>query len=259
MPLPARMQKGPSHSKRQPATHVPRPRNPFILFRSHFLSMEILPTSIEFCRDHRQVSRIVSCVWAALSNEDRLRFFELGDIEKDMHKARYPGYKTSKDNRVRVTLTSMVTDDSSLNSEELACKKIAELIVSGLRDVELFHAIRSIVDDLPKARSSGPKSPKKRSSLSRSVSTQPGTPPSKARCGASTTCQASSDSSLRTTNPHRRRSAINYAEFDSDDEEIDELEFNELHDDDEEAGDDADRSFPSRYVSARGTVQDASN
>lgn len=234
--------------------------------------MEILPTSIDFCRDHRQVSRIVSCVWAALSNEDRLRFFELGDIERNMHKARYPSYKTTgKDTRVRVTLTSMVTEQSSLNPEELACKRIAGLIVGGLRDLELAHRIQAIVEHVPKSRSAGPKSSKKRSAVPRSVSPRPATPPSNAqvvlgkspsgaRRGSSTVSGNSSnlDVYARTTNPPRRRSAINYAEFDSDDEDIDEIDSDELYDDEVEVGGPG-QSFPSRYVSGRGIAHDASN
>ncbi|PVG02260.1 hypothetical protein CPB86DRAFT_751707 [Serendipita vermifera] len=146
--LPSRLQVGPSHSKRQPASHIPRPRNPFILFRSHFLSMKILPVDIDFCRDHRQISRIVSCVWSVLPAHEKERFFRLGEEEKKRHQTRYPSYKiAARDPTMKPATENEPINESLLNSEEIKCRRIAEAIVSGLQGQELRSKIQSIVQE----------------------------------------------------------------------------------------------------------------
>ncbi|POW05424.1 hypothetical protein PSHT_10743 [Puccinia striiformis] len=46
----------PSHARKTPPGHVKRPRNAFILFRSHACSSNLIPPTVE--KDHRQISRI---------------------------------------------------------------------------------------------------------------------------------------------------------------------------------------------------------
>lgn len=53
-----------SHARKQPAGHIPRPRNAFILFRCLFVSQQSVPASVE--KDHRNISRIAGRVWKAM-------------------------------------------------------------------------------------------------------------------------------------------------------------------------------------------------
>lgn len=80
-----------SHGRRTSVGHIPRPRNAFILFRSHAVSSGLIPRSIGI-RDHSNISKIVGSVWRGLSDEERARWEELAEEEKRMHKERYPDY-----------------------------------------------------------------------------------------------------------------------------------------------------------------------
>lgn len=53
-----------SHARKQPAGHIPRPRNAFILFRCLFVSQQAVPASVE--KDHRNISRIAGRVWKSM-------------------------------------------------------------------------------------------------------------------------------------------------------------------------------------------------
>ncbi|KAG9090215.1 hypothetical protein FS749_000740 [Ceratobasidium sp. UAMH 11750] len=45
-----------SHSRRRPPGHIPRPRNAFILFRSHYVAAQLIPSKVE--NDHRHISKV---------------------------------------------------------------------------------------------------------------------------------------------------------------------------------------------------------
>ncbi|KAI9609583.1 hypothetical protein H4Q26_007543 [Puccinia striiformis f. sp. tritici PST-130] len=62
----------PSHARKTPPGHVKRPRNAFILFRSHACSSNLIPPTVE--KDHRQISRIA-------------------EEEKDLHRKLHPDYR----------------------------------------------------------------------------------------------------------------------------------------------------------------------
>ncbi|KAK0227991.1 hypothetical protein IW262DRAFT_569735 [Armillaria fumosa] len=70
-------------------THIPRPRNAFIFFRSHYL------------RAHREQENqnVISCAageaWHALSAEGKEPFRELARLEKERYKEEYPLYSYS--------------------------------------------------------------------------------------------------------------------------------------------------------------------
>ncbi|PBK87507.1 hypothetical protein ARMGADRAFT_938769, partial [Armillaria gallica] len=69
--------------------HIPRPRNAFIFFRSHYL------------RVHREEENqnVISCAageaWHALSAEGKEPFRELARLEKERYKEEYPWYNYS--------------------------------------------------------------------------------------------------------------------------------------------------------------------
>ncbi|KAG8841537.1 hypothetical protein FRB91_004929, partial [Serendipita sp. 411] len=147
--LPPRNQCGPSHSKRRPSNHVPRPRNAFILFRSHFHLMQVLPSGLDFCKDHRQISRIVSFVWAGLPAAEKQRFFTLSEEELRIHQRIY----TVSTSTVTKEIKSKVIKgdppanekEARLGPEELQCKRIAEVVLTGLQGDELFAKIEELV------------------------------------------------------------------------------------------------------------------
>lgn len=67
-----------SHGRKVPAGYVKRTPNSFIMFRSHVIANKLLPPGVE--NDNRQISRVVSGLWAGLS-EDDLRTWQTASRE----------------------------------------------------------------------------------------------------------------------------------------------------------------------------------
>ncbi|KAG2124817.1 hypothetical protein DEU56DRAFT_826657 [Suillus clintonianus] len=94
-----------SHAKRQPAGHIPRPRNAFILFRCDFVQQKKIPGHVE--SDHRNLSRIAGKIWRGMKKEQQKPWIDLALKEKERHAKMYPGYKympaqqTSKQKKVK--------------------------------------------------------------------------------------------------------------------------------------------------------------
>lgn len=81
----------PSHARKTPPGHVKRPRNAFILFRSHACAANLIPPTVE--KDHRQISRIVSHMWRDLPAEERGRWEREAEQEKELHRRLHPDYR----------------------------------------------------------------------------------------------------------------------------------------------------------------------
>lgn len=81
----------PSHARKTPPGHVKRPRNAFILFRSHACAANLIPPTVE--KDHRQISRIVSHMWKNLPAEERGRWEREAEQEKELHRKLHPDYR----------------------------------------------------------------------------------------------------------------------------------------------------------------------
>lgn len=79
------------HGRKMSADHIPRPRNAFILFRSHAITSGLIPRSIGV-KDHKNISQIVGGVWRGLSEVERQQWEELAEEEKRRHLAKYPNY-----------------------------------------------------------------------------------------------------------------------------------------------------------------------
>jgi hypothetical protein len=80
-----------SHARKQPAGHVARPRNAFILFRCDFVRQGKVPPTVE--RDHRNISRIAGNFWRHMSEADKSPWVRMAEREKAMHKKANPGYR----------------------------------------------------------------------------------------------------------------------------------------------------------------------
>ncbi|KEP51041.1 HMG (high mobility group) box protein [Rhizoctonia solani 123E] len=83
--------KKPSHSRKRSPGHIPRPRNAFILFRSHYVAAQLIPQKVE--NDHRHISKIIGEIWNKLSPAERLIWEQKADIEKERHSRMYPDYR----------------------------------------------------------------------------------------------------------------------------------------------------------------------
>ncbi|GAA5890834.1 hypothetical protein JCM6882_008830 [Rhodosporidiobolus microsporus] len=79
------------HTRRLSANHIPRPRNAFILFRSHAVQSGLIPKSMGIS-DHKHISQIVGSVWRGLSDEERKQWDDLAEEEKRQHREKYPNY-----------------------------------------------------------------------------------------------------------------------------------------------------------------------
>ncbi|KAG6836405.1 hypothetical protein H0H93_008262 [Arthromyces matolae] len=67
------------------ATYIPRPKNAFILFRSHFYQTS-------GGSDQNQISVAAGKAWKALSDEEKLPFQLQADEEKRSHQEKFPDY-----------------------------------------------------------------------------------------------------------------------------------------------------------------------
>jgi hypothetical protein len=142
------IQKGPSHAKRKPHNHIPRPRNAFIIFRSLFLNQKVLPATVRFCRDNKQVSRIASRIWDVLPDEDKEHFYHLGDEEKRLHHAKYAAYTykiTTRKGKTKFRARYSPDNESDLKPEQIACKRIAEIVLKNIQGEELERMIQDVV------------------------------------------------------------------------------------------------------------------
>lgn len=113
-----------SHARKTPPDHVKRPRNAFILFRSHTVAENLIPKEVE--KDHRNISRIVSHMWKSLDDTERSKWKARALEEKEEHKKLYPDYKYKPSVR-----TSIVTRRNVKNPEngEEECQEIADVIL----------------------------------------------------------------------------------------------------------------------------------
>ncbi|KAH8110228.1 hypothetical protein DFH11DRAFT_1483249, partial [Phellopilus nigrolimitatus] len=68
--------------------HIPRPRNAFILFRSHALANGLVDIV-----QQNEASREIARLWRGAASETRTRFEGLAFEEKQRHAAAHPDYK----------------------------------------------------------------------------------------------------------------------------------------------------------------------
>ncbi|KAF5327738.1 hypothetical protein D9619_005148 [Psilocybe cf. subviscida] len=78
------------HSKKKPASHIPRPPNAFILFRSSFIKSQAVSTAVE--TNHSTLSKIIGLTWAGLAEDERKIWFDKAKEALEEHRKRFPGY-----------------------------------------------------------------------------------------------------------------------------------------------------------------------
>ena len=78
-------------SKRHDPTHIPRPRNAFIVFRSAFsLEQQKAGTSKQ-----QQLSKHAAFVWNKMTDAEKFPYQETARLEKMLHQIEYPDYQYS--------------------------------------------------------------------------------------------------------------------------------------------------------------------
>ncbi|KAF5319599.1 hypothetical protein D9619_008358 [Psilocybe cf. subviscida] len=123
-----------SHARKQPAGHIPRPRNAFILFRCNFVDQDKIPASVE--RDHRNISRIVGSLWRKMSDAEKEPWVRMADDEKRAHFLAYPGYRFSRSlaSNARPTATRRKHGDDTASSRGSSSPKSNMSVLQPLAD-----------------------------------------------------------------------------------------------------------------------------
>ena len=122
--LPPSKRPGVSHAKKTPPNHIKRPRNAYIIFRSHTVSQKLIPKEVE--NDHRNISRIIAHMWKSLAPEDRAHYEQIAKEEKERHKRLFPDYRYQP--TTRRTGVSKRNVKKLENGEE-ECQEIADIIL----------------------------------------------------------------------------------------------------------------------------------
>ncbi|EAU85526.1 hypothetical protein CC1G_06427 [Coprinopsis cinerea okayama7 len=113
------------HTKAQKSSHIPRPRNAFILFRSHFNETnppKVSPTGKRL--NQNELSREVGRVWNAMSKEEQQPWKDKYEEELRLHRLKYPDYayeprrraegrKPRKDRKVKTVSREVRVHDGS--------------------------------------------------------------------------------------------------------------------------------------------------
>ncbi|KAF8665087.1 hypothetical protein AX16_000555 [Volvariella volvacea WC 439] len=134
-PSPSDLPSSPSslvkRNSRRPPGHIPRPRNPFIIFRTE--EMTKISRSIE--HDHRHISRIIAHMWNKLPESDKQYWRRRADMEKLEHERKYPDYRFTPGHRSKKPVKRKVKRNS--DRELKRCEEVAELLLAGKAGSEL--------------------------------------------------------------------------------------------------------------------------
>lgn len=129
----------PTLSPRQTLNLLPRLLQAFILFRSAFIEQK---NGKEIASKQQNLSRIAALVWKSMSATDQDPWYKLAAEEKQAHYAANPGYTFQPTGRGEVKRkTRKPTTEPQV--EEGSCKRIADLIISGVQGDDLVAAAKS--------------------------------------------------------------------------------------------------------------------
>ncbi|PLW50800.1 hypothetical protein PCANC_14298 [Puccinia coronata f. sp. avenae] len=158
-----------SHSRKVPAGYIKRTPNSFLMFRSHVIANKLLPPGVE--NDNRQISRIVSGLWAGLSEQDLHSWQTAASELRAAARARYPDMKHAPNQkrkdvvrRRRVGQLPGETPKQQAEREKATAAALAQVIISSRG--ERLDRDRSVESGGVSARPS-----------SSNASTQPSNPP----------------------------------------------------------------------------------
>ncbi|AMD21936.1 HFR081Wp [Eremothecium sinecaudum] len=110
-------------------SHIPRPRNAFILFRQHWHQQLFPQERIKQSergngsfKTNSQVSVDIGQRWRSLSAEDRQHWLDLAKKEKEEHMKKYPNYKYVPNRREKKgTSSNAATTDNIYDDVKSSC------------------------------------------------------------------------------------------------------------------------------------------
>jgi len=131
----------PTHTKKKPDNHIPRPPNAFILFRSAFIKSQHVSSDVE--TNHSTLSKIIGLTWQNLPHEERQVWHVKAKAALDEHKRKFPEYAFRPlHTKVKGTPTAKRKVREVGPKDIKRCEKIAELLVQGKKGEELDNAVR---------------------------------------------------------------------------------------------------------------------
>jgi hypothetical protein len=130
----------PTHGKKRPDDHIPRPPNAFILFRSSFIKSQHVSTGVE--TNHSTLSKIIGLTWQNMPHDERQIWHAKAKKALEDHRRKWPQYAF----RPSHTKAKGGTEKRKVREVEpkdmKRCAKIAELLVEGKKGQELEDAIQ---------------------------------------------------------------------------------------------------------------------
>lgn len=129
----------PTHSKKKPENHIPRPPNAFILFRSSFIKSQHVSTEVE--TNHSTLSKIIGLTWQNLPEKERQVWHAKAKAALEEHKRKFPQYafRPTQGKKGGTTEKRKVREVEPKDMKR--CAKIAELLAAGLKGQELDSAM----------------------------------------------------------------------------------------------------------------------
>ena len=129
------------HGRKKPVNHIPRPPNAFILFRSSFIKSQHVSSEVE--TNHSTLSKIIGLTWQNLPNEERQIWHARAKTALEEHKRKFPSYAFKPiHNKPRALPGEKRKVREVGPKDHTRCAKIAELLVSGKKGLELEVAIQ---------------------------------------------------------------------------------------------------------------------
>ncbi|TFK46522.1 hypothetical protein OE88DRAFT_1667529 [Heliocybe sulcata] len=131
----------PTHTKKKPDNHIPRPPNAFILFRSAFIKNQHVSSDVE--TNHSTLSKIIGLTWQNLPHEERQVWHAKAKAALDEHKRRFPEYAFRPLHTKSKGAPTAKRKVREVGPKDIKrCEKIAELLVQGKKGEELDSAVR---------------------------------------------------------------------------------------------------------------------
>lgn len=130
----------PTHSKKRPDDHIPRPPNAFILFRSSFIKSQHVSTGVE--TNHSTLSKIIGLTWQNMPHDERQIWHAKAKKALEDHRRKWPQY-AFRPSHTKVKGGSEKRKVREVEPKDMKrCAKIAELLVEGKKGQELEDAIQ---------------------------------------------------------------------------------------------------------------------
>ncbi|KXN82121.1 Repressor ROX1 [Leucoagaricus sp. SymC.cos] len=129
----------PTHSKKKPENHIPRPPNAFILFRSSFIKSQHVSTEVE--TNHSTLSKIIGLTWQNLPEKERQVWHAKAKAALEEHKRKFPQY-AFRPTQTKKGGTAEKRKVREVEPKDMKrCAKIAEFLAAGLKGQELDAAM----------------------------------------------------------------------------------------------------------------------